>query len=111
MMTEREIKGLVERRRHRMFVTLNSEYHVRGDVCVAVRRIGTGKWIEKAKAIKARLVGSISSLSEVLYASPSFPRVGQSLLFINDEGEDIVTTRVCDIRRPPREAVAHYPEV
>jgi hypothetical protein len=110
MMEEREARTLVERRRHRMFVTGNTEYHVKDDICVGIRKIGDGTWITKAKALKARLVGGINSISEILYASPSFPTVGQSLLFINDEGEDIVTTKVTHIVRPPMEAVRYYLE-
>jgi hypothetical protein len=111
MMTETEIRHFIDRRLHRMFVTENSEYHLKENVCVGIRSLRSGKWITRAKALKARLIGGISSMIEVKLAAPSFPKVGESLLFMTDDGEDVVTTRIKDIRRPPREALNFYVRV
>ena len=33
-----------ERRRHRLFVTQNTEYHLREQLCVGVRDLWSGRW-------------------------------------------------------------------
>ena len=108
MMTETEIRQLVDRRRHKMFVTENTEYHLKENICVGIRSLRSGEWITKAKALNARLIGGIRSIVEVKLAAPSFPQIGESLLFMTDDGEDVVTTKLMDIRRPPREALEFY---
>jgi len=101
-------KGFKERRRHKMFVTKNTEYHMKDDICVGIRKLKNGLWINNGKALKAKLVGSIKSLDEIILAQGSEPHVGEPLLFINEDGEDIVTTTLSEIKRPPKEAVNNY---
>jgi hypothetical protein len=39
---EKELpKVIIEKRRHRMYVTRNTEYHLKDDICVAVRKTTT----------------------------------------------------------------------
>ena len=40
-----------ERRRHRAYVTRNTEYHFRDDVCVAVRDVKSRKWLVSHLAV------------------------------------------------------------
>jgi hypothetical protein len=101
-------KGFKERRHHKMYVTRNTEYHLRDDVCVGIRDLRTGRWASSSGALRARLLGSIKDLDAMILSVDREPRVGECLLFINRRGDDIVTTCICDIRRPPKEAVEHY---
>jgi hypothetical protein len=101
-------KGGKERRRHKMYVTRNTEYHLRDDICVGIRKKSSGAWLKRAKALKAKLIGSVKSIHEIATGKGATPQVGESLLFINDEGEDIVTTMLDAIARPPKEAVGNY---
>jgi hypothetical protein len=107
-MSDHPKKGFIERRHHKMYVTKNTEYHMRDDICVGIRKKKTGLWITNSKALKARLVGAIKSLNELILAKGKEPQIGEPLLFINPEGEDIVTTSVYEIKRPPKEAVQYY---
>jgi len=101
-------KGFKERRRHKMFVTKNTEYHLKDDTCVGVRKRDSGMWLKNSKALKARLIGSIENFSDVKIAKGGPPKIGGNLLFINEDGEDIITTSVKGIERPPKEAVQNY---
>lgn len=91
-----------------MFVTKNTEYHMKDNICVGIRKLKNGLWIKNGKAIKARLIGSIRSVDDIIMAKGTEPAVGEPLLFINDDGEDIVTTTLSEIKRPPKEAVNNY---
>ena len=91
-----------------MLVTQNTEYHLRDDVCVALRDCLAGEWIKASKALRAKLVGAVSSLEEVKAHACSDPEPGKHLLFVSDEGDDIITSRVEKIDRPPKEAIQYY---
>jgi hypothetical protein len=101
-------KGGKERRRHKMLVTSNTEYHLKDDLCVGVRKRDSGIWVKNARALKARLKGSVSSFDEIVVGKGGPPKVGVPLLFINEDGENIVTTSVTEIKRPPKEAIENY---
>ncbi len=94
-----------ERRQHRVLVTANTEYHMRGDVCVAVRDLGTNAWLGAHEALGARLVGGITPLPNGSYkvrfgeAGP-----GDQLCF----SHDVVTSPLNRVARPPREIVQGY---
>jgi hypothetical protein len=107
-MGDEQDKGKPERRHHRMYVTKNSEYHLRDDVVVGVRKRDSGIWDRASKALRARLVGAFNTVEDVLHGIATPPRIGEPLLFINEEGEDIITTKVSEIARPPREARTNY---
>ncbi|HLV67772.1 MAG TPA: hypothetical protein VKY73_18255 [Polyangiaceae bacterium] len=98
-----------ERRIHRLYVTRNTEYHFRGDRCVAVRDRKTETWLPAHLAIDRRLSGGVRLLaSGCAVPTESPPVVGESLYF-GDDGRELVTSAVCDIRRPQPEIVELYP--
>jgi hypothetical protein len=106
--TSRESYGGPERRRHTMYVTRNTEYHLRDGICVAVRDRGTGQWLTGHYALERQLSGAVRFFPNG-HAVPSAgrPRVGDALYFRNGERE-LVTSMLSAIERPGRAAVARY---
>lgn len=99
-----------ERRIHKVFVTRNTEYHIRRDTCVAVRDRRSGEWLRAHMALKNRVHGGIRfSRSGGIVPNPGVPRVGESLFF-HAAGRDLVTSPILSIDRPPRETVQSYPK-
>ena len=98
-----------ERRIHRVFVTRNSEYHVRRNVCVGVRDRRTGEWLGSHLAIRSTVSGGLKFHDNgAISASEGLPTVGESLFFIA-AGRDLITSPVLTIERPQRETVQRYP--
>jgi hypothetical protein len=97
-----------ERRQHRMYVTRNTEYHFRGERCVAVRDRRTGTWLDSHLAIDRKLAGAVR-FHENGAAIPSdeAPRVGEALYF-DDDGRELITSLLAAIERPSRDIVASY---
>ncbi len=96
-----------ERRIHRVFVTRNTEYHVRSNVCVAVRDRRSGDWYRTHEAINRQVSGAVSIEPRgVVAAAPRTPNVGDALCF---ENSFLVTSPVESIERPERAVVALYP--
>ncbi|HWL86044.1 MAG TPA: hypothetical protein VNO21_09600 [Polyangiaceae bacterium] len=104
-----------ERRRHRVFITHNSEYHCRDGLCIAVRDLRTGRFLREHMAIGKRVssgirfteVGGIASISE-----PGDPHVGEQICFVSQElepEEEVLTSPLKSIERPPKDIVARYP--
>lgn len=98
-----------ERRLHRVYVTRNTEYHLRGETCVAVRDRKTGQFLASHLAIHRTLSGGVRYFENGA-AVPSFqtPRVGEALYF-GDGGRELVTSLCSSIERPDRRVVAEYP--
>lgn len=97
-----------ERRLHRIMVTRNSEYHLRGSTCVAVSDPDTHAWRDSHRAIGCQLVGGIAFLpGGGCNVSSGSADVGQQLCFSND----LMTTLVTNVVRPPRDVVESYPHV
>jgi hypothetical protein len=98
-----------ERRVHKVFITRNTEYHLRGDLCVAVRSRKTGQWLSEHPVLHQRAVGFGFERAEVSEALP-FARtplaVGRRLWF---EHEDLLTGPVQRVERPPLQDVEQYP--
>ena len=97
-----------ERRRHKMIITHNTEYHLRDQVCVAVRSRGSGEWKAEHSALRMTLFGSlrfggpggvVTTMSEI--------RVGERAVFIRPH-HDVVTSLVEAVERPPKAALQHY---
>jgi hypothetical protein len=108
---EKELpKVIIEKRRHRMYVTRNTEYHLKDDICVAVRKTTTGDWLMQGKALGARLVGTVTNIPCKCnrFTTTLFPEIGDNLLLLSAAGQDIVTTRVRSIERPPKKALKYY---
>jgi len=100
--------GGPERRRHKMFVTKNTEYHFRDDVCVAVRDRKTGRWLASHLALKRRLAGGVRFEGQgcpIPFSEP--PKVGDALFF-GLGGRELVTSLLCAIERPERQLVLEY---
>jgi hypothetical protein len=100
--------GGPERRRHKMFVTKNTEYHFKDEVCVAVRDRKSGRWLASHLALKRRLAGSVrfgGPGCAVPRTDP--PKVGDALFFGLD-GRELVTSLLCAIERPERQLVLEY---
>jgi hypothetical protein len=97
-----------ERRIHQVFVTHNSEYHVREQVCVGVRDRRTGEWLSTHFAVRRPIVGSIRvSQSGAINAAPTLPRLGESLYF-EELGHDLVTGSVIAVVRPEPDVLSQY---
>ena len=100
-----------ERRRHRVFLTLHTEYHCRDDVCVAVRDLASGQFRADHPAIGRRMTGSIRFTRNGGVASFTArgeePRPGESLFF-SDGSLELRTSALCGIERPPKAVVEQY---
>jgi hypothetical protein len=98
-----------ERRRHRVYVTRNTEYHFRDGFCVAVRDRRTGEFLHGHLALQRRVQGGLRFfLNGAIAPNPGEPRPGESLFFSSD-GRDLVTSPLEHVERPSRELVEAYP--
>lgn len=99
-----------ERRRHRVYVTRNTEYHFRDGFCVAVRDRRTGDFLPGHLAVQRRLHGGIKFFPNgAIVPNPGEIRAGEALYFAAD-GRDLVTSPVERIDRPAKRLVEAYPE-
>ena len=97
-----------DRRIHKVFVTRNTEYHVRQRTCVGVLDRISGTWIRNHFAVDRAVAGSIRFYDRGgMSASPALPRVGDSLYFEAD-GRDLLTSSVVSVERPSRAQVGAY---
>jgi hypothetical protein len=99
-----------ERRRHRMFVTRNTEYHFRDAVCVAVRDRQTKAWLVSHLALQRKLTGGVRILTTgtaIPIEEP--PDIGEALYFSDCEGRELITSRLCNVERPAKRLVEAYP--
>ncbi len=101
-----------ERRRHRVYVTRNTEYHFRDGFCVAVRDRRSGEFLHGHLALKRRVQGGLKFFANGGIAPNSGePRPGESLYFSHG-GSDLVTSPLERVERPSKElaeAYAAYP--
>jgi hypothetical protein len=101
-----------DRRRHRVFITKNSEYHCRDGICVAVRDVRSGLFRDQHLAIGKRMSSSILFSKEGGIAAISKPgdtHVGEQLCFSSGQlDHEIITSAVKAIERPPKEIVSLY---
>jgi hypothetical protein len=99
-----------DRRRHRVYVTRNTEYHFRDGLCVAVRDRRTGQFMQGHLALRGRIDAGIKFFDNGSMApSTGEPRPGESLYFAS-EGRDLVTSPLESVERPTRGTVASYPQ-
>jgi len=97
-----------DRRIHRVFVTRNTEYHVRRGTCVGVRDRQTGMWLERHFALSLPVAGAIKFFeSGAMHANTGLPQIGESMYF-ETSGRDLVTSCVVSVERPGPDIVAHY---
>ncbi len=99
-----------ERRIHKVFVTRNTEYHIRRDLCVAVRDRRSGEWLRAHMALRNKVHGGIRfSRTGGIVPNAGNPKVGESLFF-HAAGRDLVTSPILSIDRPERDVVQGYPK-
>ena len=98
-----------DRRVHKVFVTRNTEYHVRRDLCVAVKDRRSGEWLRAHLALSNRVHGGIRfHRSGGIMPNPGQPKVGESLFF-HAAGRDLVTSPILSVDRPERDIVGRDP--
>jgi hypothetical protein len=98
-----------ERRRRKVYLTRNTEYHFHDEVCVAVRHRDSGQWRMAHVALQRKLSGSVSfSEHGALHPKAAPPSVGDALYFAAD-GVDVITSTLTDVLRPLPQTVATYP--
>lgn len=99
-----------DRRMHRMFVTKNTEYHLRAGVCVAVRDRQSHVWLDGHLAIGRALTGTVRLAKAGTDAVPGEvePSIGDALYF-SDAQRQLVTSALCAVERPRRDLVLAYP--
>lgn len=97
-----------DRRVHRLYVTRNTEYHFRGEVCVAVRDRRTGRWLDAHLAVKRKLTGGVKfHANGVAVPSCASPKVGEALYF-DEDGRELITSLLSSIERPSKQVVESY---
>ena len=106
-----------DRRRYKVFVTHNSEYHCRDGVCVAVLSKRTGDFVSDHVALGLRISsgvrfhdnGAVASVSE-----PAAPQPGDQLCFSMlgsaESDASVITSRVRSVERPAWEVVLKHSE-
>ena len=95
-----------ERRIHQVFVTRNTEYHVRRGVCVAVKPRDNKEWIKDHSALSMRVEGHVKV--GTLLPMVGAPKLGTRIYFAQGDS-DILTSPVIAIVRPPKTVVSQYP--
>ena len=90
----------INRRRHRMFVTKNTEYHLRLDECVGVRDRESGAWHRHHAALRLRAI-------QVPPMGHDHSWVGRRLQFWGRD-TDVVTSPVLEVARPEVECLPRY---
>jgi hypothetical protein len=102
-----------DRRRHRLVVTRNTEYHLRDEVCVAVRDRSTKRWAEGHQAVSLRCEGGVKFHSNgAMIPSLTDPTPGDAIFFSykTSTGEDrqLVTSKIESVGRTPKRDVLAY---
>lgn len=103
-----------DRRRHRVYVTRNTEYHVRDGVCVAVRDRASNAFRKGHIALDLKLEGAVKIYDNgAVVPHIAEPIIGDAIYFNRPmtAGKDhqIVTSRLEGIGRPPKRDVMTYP--
>lgn len=102
--------GGIERRRHKVYVTHNTEYHTRDDVCIAVRNRRTGQWEPRHRALGHKMCGALHTpqkLGELPFRDR--PEPGDQVVFDDGRQHHVITSELERVTRPPRELVPYYP--
>lgn len=95
-----------ERRIHKIFVTRNSEYHLKRDQCVAVRERRSGSWLQDHVAIGHKATASIRYSDDgIAGLERSLPNIGESLYFSRPKKDPVVSSPVLEVQRPAKDIV------
>ena len=102
-----------ERRRHRLVVTRNTEYHLKDHVCVAVRDRSTKKWCLGHMAVSLKVEGGVRFHDNgAVVPSLEDPLIGDAIFFcyVGPGGDErqLVTSRIEAIGRPTKKDVLTY---
>jgi hypothetical protein len=89
-----------ERRRHRIFTTKHTEYHLRDDECVAVRDRGSGLWLLDHAALRLRAL-------RLPPVGKGTDWVGRRIQFWSSR-MDVLTSPVMEVARPARDHLPAY---
>lgn len=89
-----------DRRRHRMFATKHTEYHLRGDECVGVRDRSSGLWLVDHAALRLRAL-------RLPPMGQDGEWVGRRIQFWSSK-MDVLTSPVVDTARPERKLIPAY---
>lgn len=89
-----------DRRRHRVFFTRHTEYHLRGDECVGVRDRVSGTWLSDHAALRLRALRLPSVLR-------SDEWIGQRIQFWGSR-TDVLTSPVVAVDRPGIDQIGAY---
>jgi hypothetical protein len=89
-----------------VFITRNTEYHVRAGRVVAVRALRSGEWIHDHDALDMEVRGHIEPEASVPLPGPPSPG---DRLYLARGDRDVVTSTVSAIERPEKALVATYP--
>jgi hypothetical protein len=93
----------------RVYVTRNTEYHVLGDLCVAVRDLRTGVWKPDHTALQRRIKGSIRVRPGGTWdVTRDMPGVGAVIYF---GGQGPMTSQVQQVRLPTSAELEHYEQI
>lgn len=90
-----------ERRRHRVFYTQNTEYHLRDAECVGVRDRTTGEWLADHAALRLYALAIMESPGD------DEIWIGQRIQFWG-RAIDVQTSPVVDVGRPRIDEVIGY---
>ena len=93
----------LDRRRNKLFVTRNTEYHVRNRECVGVRDRSTGHWLGSHPALRSYLLGGMNKKARVAH----LPLQGARLVF-STKTKDILTSPLLDVERPEKASIERY---
>jgi hypothetical protein len=108
LLLDSEYRG-PDRRRHRVYVTRNTEYHFRDGFCVAVRDRRTGEFLHGHLALERRIDGGLKFFENGGIApNPGEPKAGESLYFAT-QGPDLVTSPLVSVERPSKAVSQAYP--
>ncbi|MBX3250707.1 MAG: hypothetical protein KF901_26245 [Myxococcales bacterium] len=91
-----------------VYATRNTEYHLRGDLCVAVRDRETLAWASSSQVLGQRVTCMVVSIRGQLRRHTLSPRIGSSLWF---ESVQAMTSSIRVIRPATSEEVAAYPSL
>lgn len=98
-----------ERRRRKVYLTRNTEYHFVDDVCIAVRHRNSGQWRMAHVALQRSLSGCVRfSEHGELQPQSGPPSVGDALFFAS-RGADVITSTLTAVARPLPQTIETYP--
>lgn len=99
-----------DRRSHRVFVTRNTEYHLKDELCVAVKDVKSGRWLLQHQAVRRKVTSGVRFFAQGGAAPTSFPpSLGESLYFGEEDGDrELITSALCAQQRPSKSDIEMY---